>query len=55
MRIIRRSCLSVRCGCERMVWRFAVNLSRGTFCCGPPGVLGRRESLAPWERRVVVS
>ena len=26
----------------------AVNASSGTFCWGPPGVSGRRESLAPW-------
>ena len=37
-----------------MACRLAVNASSGTFCCGPPGVSGRRESLAPWWVSVLV-
>jgi len=48
MRTTRRSGRPVRCGCERMACKLATNVSSGTFCCGPPGVSGRRESLAPW-------
>jgi hypothetical protein len=52
--MIRRSGRPVRCLCERMACRLAVNASSGTFCCGPPGVSGRRESLAPWWLLVLV-
>lgn len=52
--MIRRSGRPVRCLCERMACRLAMNASSGTFCCGPPGVSGRRESLAPWWVNVLV-
>lgn len=46
--MMRRSGRPAMCLCERMACKLAVNASSGTFCCGPPGVSGRRESLAPW-------
>ena len=53
--MMRRSGRPAMCLCERMACKLAVNASSGTFCCGPPGVFGRRESLAPsWVKSVSV-